>query len=85
MSKRSLAAIVLGAFVALAGAPVWAADTGATTEKPAATMPAPKHKTAHKAAPHKQASTTTHKKSTTHHKTTAHKAAPKTTTPPSGQ
>jgi len=84
MSKRSLAAIVLGAFVALAGAPVRAADTGATTEKPAATTPAPKHKTAHKAAPKKHASTTTHKKTTTH-KTTAHKAAPKTTTPPSGQ
>ena len=85
MSKRSLAAIVLGAFVALAGAPVWAAEGAATTEKPAATAPAPKHKTAthHKAAPKKHAATTT-KKTTTHK--TAHKAAPKTTTaPPSAQ
>ena len=84
MSKRSLAAIVLGAFVALAGASVWAAEPGAPMEKPPATAPAPKHKTAHKATPKKHASQTTHKKGTTH-KTTAHKAAPKTTTPPSGQ
>ena len=80
MSKRLLSAIVLGSFVAVSAAPVWAADP-ATGEKPAASAPAkpaPKHHTtAHKAAP---------KKSTTAHKTTPHKktaAAKKpATTPP---